>query len=284
MSTSMDSLVTRLSAASVRTAAPPIDWPETVDIEQWFMTPELISLHGTPYWDALDEPAQKRLSFFEAVNFFSLNIYGEKPLVSGIADRLYAPEFAAVSPYLHHFLGEENRHMEYFGRFCQTYARKIYPEKRFSFPRDTAQGEDAILFFAQTQIFEIIVDRYNEINAADGRVMPLARTINRLHHKDEIRHLVFGRKLLQMLWDIHKKEWEAATINAVRGEILSFIEATWRQYYNPDVYHDAGIRDPYGAMDAAWASPAHRAFRARIDSEIRSVLSRAGILEEEVVQ
>ena len=49
------------------------DWPEELDKDAWYFTPELISIFGTDTWHAMDEPARKRLSFFEAVNFFSLN-------------------------------------------------------------------------------------------------------------------------------------------------------------------------------------------------------------------
>ena len=47
-----------------------------------------------------------------------------------------ALEDPMLSPYLHHFLDEENKHMIYFGRFCTDYANKIYPDKKLVFPRE----------------------------------------------------------------------------------------------------------------------------------------------------
>ena len=92
------------------------------------MSPDLISLHGTRHWDALDEQGRRVLSFFELVNFFSINIHGERMLIEGLAKRLYRKHAETVTPYLHHFLDEENKHMFYFGRFCNQYAGKVYAE------------------------------------------------------------------------------------------------------------------------------------------------------------
>ena len=72
--------------------------------------------------DAVCETRTERLDdrFFrgEAVNFFSLNIHGERMLVAGIAQRLYRTGHAETSRYLHHFLAEENRHMVLISLDC----------------------------------------------------------------------------------------------------------------------------------------------------------------------
>ena len=44
----------RLSALSrrhYRSAYAAVDWPQTVAHQQWFTSPELISIYGTPWWD-----------------------------------------------------------------------------------------------------------------------------------------------------------------------------------------------------------------------------------------
>ena len=66
--------------------------------EQWFMSPELISIYGTSEYDKLDLKQKQILSFYESVNFFSLNIHGEKSLVEGIAHRLYSKELKDLAP------------------------------------------------------------------------------------------------------------------------------------------------------------------------------------------
>jgi hypothetical protein len=119
---SVAAAIGRLGQVSVRAYQNPytaLAWPDTVDPSaDWFSTPEYLSLAGTPAWDAMPEPERKRLAFCEAVNFYSLNIHGEKSLMAGLAERMYRPEMLQVSGYLHHFLDEENKHSVFFGGFC----------------------------------------------------------------------------------------------------------------------------------------------------------------------
>ena len=136
--------VKRLSEISIKDYINPyshLSWPEAIDESEWFTSPELISIYGTGWYEELSDAEKKRLSFYEAVNFFSLNIHGEKSLIEGLAARLYKKGNDEISPYLHHFLDEENKHMVYFGTFCMKYAGKVYPDKKLVFPREYAPGE-----------------------------------------------------------------------------------------------------------------------------------------------
>ena len=177
---SLSGTAARLSHLSQRSYQNPyaaLAWPESVDPEaDWFGSPELLSLYGTRLWDSLDERARRRLAFFEAANFYSLNIHGEKSLIQGLAGRLYRKDLVDVADYLHHFLDEENKHSIFFGGFCTRYAH-IYRSRQFAvedgqLPRDVGD----FLFFAKTMIFEEIVDNYNWVQARDERLHPVART------------------------------------------------------------------------------------------------------------
>src|SRR5262245_43955558 len=232
-------------------------WPETIAGDHWFTSPELVSLHGTDRWASLDEVARKRLSFWEAVNFYSLNIHGEKPLVEGLAQRLYRRGSEGIDAYLHHFLDEENKHMVYFGEFCTRYAGRIYPDKKLAFPREYAPGEEDFLFFAKVLIFEELVDVYNVEMSLDSRLHAIARQINTVHHLDEARHLVFGRRLVPELFHRYALGWSADTLQSVRGYLAAYLGATWREYYSPQVYRDAGLAgDPYEIAEEAFADEA----------------------------
>ncbi|HET9234113.1 MAG TPA: diiron oxygenase [Candidatus Eisenbacteria bacterium] len=255
-----------------------IDWPEAVDPEAWYTTPELISLYGTDIYEGLSVSDQKRLSFFEAVNFYSLNIHGEKTLIEGLARRLY--ENTAVSPYLHHFLDEENKHMVYFGGFCLRYAGRTYPDRRVVFPRDYAPGEEDFLFFAKVLVFEEIVDVYNVRMSRDERLAPVARAINTIHHREEMRHLVFGRQFTKLLWDEHSPRWSPETLLGVREHLTQYLGSTWREYYNPDIYRDLGLSDPYATAQEAFDHPAPRAHRLQVSARCIEYLVGEGILEE----
>ena len=273
----------RLSALSrrhYRSAYEAVDWPQTVAHQQWFTSPELISIYGTPCWESLDEPQRMRLSFWEAVNFFSINIHGEKALLEGLAHRLYQPGLEDVTEYLHHFLDEENKHSVWFGTFCMRYAGRVYPDRKVAFPAAFGPAEEEFLFFARAAVFEEIVDRHNAAMAADERLVPVARQINALHHADETRHLVFGRQLVAELWRRHRPAWSPETVTAVRHYLANYLVGTWREYYNPSVYADAGLADPWGTARHAWDHPVAHAHRQRLGRGCVGFLVDAGILDE----
>ncbi len=280
----MDALadtVRKLSASSRRAYQNPyeaIEWPETLDREQWFTSPELISLYGTPWWDELPDAGRKLLSFWEAVNFYSLNIAGERFLMEGIAHRLYRPGWEGVAEYLHHFLDEENKHSVWFGTFCNRYAGKVYADRKVAFPREYAEGEEDLLFFAEVSVFEEIVDRYNVTMARDERLVDVARRINDNHHTEETRHLVFGRRIVAELWRQWSDRWPPEVIERVRAHIAGFVSATWRDYYNPDVYRDAGLADPYAVARGAWDATA--AHREAVTARALRPLVAAGVLAD----
>ncbi len=259
-----------------------LEWPAHVDREQWFTSPELISLYGTPDWAALDEAQQKRLSFFEAVSFYSLNIHGERMLMEGLARRLYRSDTKAYSAYLHHFLDEENKHMVWFGRFCTQYADGPYLEKKLSFPREHAPGEEDLLFFTKVLVFEEIVDVYNRRQAKDERLVPIARDINRLHHFDETRHLGFGRQLVRELWGRHAREWPDDVRARVQDTVASYVAATWREYYCVDAYRDAGLVEPFQVRARALEHDVTREHRREVSAGLSRFLNDTGIVPGEV--
>lgn len=274
----------RLSERSAEAAANPrmtLAWPAQMPAETWCMSPELISIFGTPAWDALGELARRRLSFLECANFFALNIHGERALMEGIARRLYARDMAPHAHYLHHFLAEENQHMTWFGGFCQRYAGKIYPDRKLVLPREHAPGEEDLLFFARVLVFELIVDGYNQRMAKDGRLHPLVCEINRRHHEDESRHLAFGRLVVEDLWARHAPGWSGEIRAGVRQYMAAYVEATWREYYNPDVYRDAGFGDPYQLARETFASPQARARREEVQRRCVRILDEIGLWPQE---
>lgn len=272
--------LSKVSEHSYQNPYTALDWPDTVDPEtDWFSTPEYLSLVGTPAWDALPEAGRKQLAFREAVNFFSINIHGEKGLMAGLAERLYRKDMLSVSAYLHHFLDEENKHSIFFGGFCHRYGR-VYRSRQFSvdegeMPRDIAD----FLFFAKTMIFEEIVDHYNWVQARDERLHPVARFINRNHHVEEARHLIFGRQLVTELWQ--GQQWDAQTVSDVREYLAQFIVSSWREYYNPDAYADAGLAAPWDQAEAAWQSEHQRAHRRTVTTRCLGFLTDTGILLKE---
>lgn len=291
----LESLVERLCVSSrtrIHNVYEYVDWPEHVDYEvDWFMSPELCTLYGTELWELLDERARKRLAFYETVNFFSLNIRGESSLMQGLANRLYHHRNRGTSSYLHHFLDEENKHSVLFGTFCERYAKKVYPDRKFisgSFADDSIEND--FLFYVRVLIFEELVDFYNSYMSRDARLHELSIAINRNHHLEEARHLAFGRRMCADLFQEFSARSTPEQIANMRAYLQQFVTTTWREYYNPSVYQDAGladilrgrtpIDDPWSIQQFAWDHEQGKKRRREVSARCATFLHRTGILME----
>ena len=227
----------------------------------------------------MDEAQRKRLSLTEAVNFFSLNIHGEKYLISEISRRLYIGEESELSRYLLHFVDEEARHMMYFSGFCRRYAEKIYPDHTMH-GEDSGDAElDMFLLFARINVFEEIVDHYNRIMAKDKRLAPVAREINRIHHVEELRHLNFGRNFLKHCLDRHIDDWDDARRQELRNHLSSYLQFVWKQYYNPEAYQDAGIDEAFEVWRVVTNAPRAVQHRNEVNQKRLSYLRKLHLLE-----
>lgn len=276
----MAELVGRLCRQSVAEYAPGFsfrDWPEVMDRRQWFTTEAVVSLNGTELWRDLDEDTRKLVSFWEAVAFFSANIHGETSLMQGIAGRLNAPGHEDVTPYLHHMLDEENKHSVYFTEFCRRYGGRIYPDRMLTLAADPVESAD-FLFFARVYLFEDIIDCLNRVMAADDTVHPVARWINANHHQEERRHLAFGRNMVRRLWAEGQGVWSDAVREHAQGALVGFVNAMWKSLYNPQVYVDAGLPEPWALAAEAYATPYAQAQRAALSRRCINFLTRSGMV------
>jgi hypothetical protein len=283
-----DALSRRLCELSRQSFAPLpqlAEWPDTLDGDGWCMPLALSAVAATGRLD--DEPIEvrKRVAFFELVNFFSLNVHGERAMLGGLGESLYSPAADSSWKYLHHFIDEENKHMEYFAGFCHRYAGKIYPDRKLVFPREHAPGEASFLFFAKVLIFEEIVDYFNRSMAHDPTLLPIVRDINRMHHLDEVRHLAFGRLVTRQLFEQWSPKWSRETMEGIRLYLAGYIEATFREYTNPEVYLDAGLFEGRALALAGAHALAREAFDAALPLRNRAVrraaafFSKLGLLD-----
>jgi hypothetical protein len=284
METASD-LATRLTKASRKKlwdVYNTFDWPAALEEGVWYMPPELISIYGTPVYDALNEEQQKRLSLYELGNFFSLVLQGERPLVQGLVHRLYAKgNSVSINNYLHHFVDEENKHMVMFGEFCNRYIGKVYPEKKISLPKEYAKGEEEVAFYCKVMVVEELGDYYNVSIEKDERIDAMVREVNRVHHIDEARHLAFGRLQLAELFERYSPEWSPETLASFRNWLVEYTRASWGDYYNPAMYRDAGLADSYEVRQMAMAHPACAAHRQRAAAKLTSYFVKTGLLSEE---
>jgi hypothetical protein len=262
-------------------------WPETLPEATWYMSPELVSVYGTEIWERMSEEQRQKLSLYEVANFFSLTLQGERPLVAGMSDLLYSSKMSPqATEYLHHFIDEENKHMIMFGMFCSKYIGAVYPEKKIALPREYAKGESEVTFFCKVMVVEEVGDYYNVVMQRDKRIHPLVQELNFVHHRDEARHLGFGREMTKELWEKHSPTWSPEVLTRFRGWLAQYIKSSWADFYNPSMYRDGGIDkdsglgDPYEVRQMALAHTACREHRERASKKLVTYFLRNGMLTE----
>ena len=257
------------------------DWTDELQADALSMTPEITTLYGTDVYDTLTDEQVRRLTICETGNLFANTLHGERALVAGLSDQLYSKKNSPeITDYLHHFLDEENKHMVMFGIFCRKYVGRVYPEKKLSFAKEMGPGEEIIGFYAMAMVVEEFGDYFNIKTMQDDRCDPLVRDLSRLHHMDEARHLGFDRAYLTDLCEEWLPKWDDAQKAKFADWLVGFMKSNWATYYNPAVYKDVGIDQPFKVRRAAMENPVQKALRAKVSGKLIRFFIKLGLLDE----
>ncbi len=279
--------VTSLSRKSVQDHYNPythFDWPETISEDQVWMPVELLSLYGTPFFSEMTPEQVIALSKWESINFYSLNVHGIKDVLEGVVTRIHTPEFAHVSDYLHHFIGEENGHMWFFAEFCLRYGGKIYTQREMMRDAEPPKIVKDFLVFAQTVIFEEIVDYFN-LRVGQDKTMPaIVQSVNLTHHKDESRHVAFGREIVRELYRAVLDEHGSSGAELAETQVRRYLSHCLDLFYPAAVYRDAGLPDPFKLRNQARHAPERVPYHRKMLARTTSFFTSAGILSDGEIQ
>lgn len=258
----ISALLERITEMSVETYYNPyklFQWPDSLPDEQWWMSPELMTVAGTRFAKELPERQLMALSKWESIHFYSLNVHGIRELLLEVVKRVQSPGYEGESEFFHHFIGEENEHMWFFATFCLKYGQKIYPNKRLAFSIEALSPDvESFLVFSRILIFEEIVDFFNLRMGRDESLHPIIRQVNSIHHQDESRHIAFGREIVKKLFRHIAATQPAEQVRQAQDYVQRYLLASIQSLYSPSVYRDAGIADPYALRAALLADPGRR--------------------------
>lgn len=239
-------------------------WPDELPEEQWWMSPELMTLHGTAVEKQLTEKQLMAVSRWESIHFYSLNVHGIRELLIEVVKRIHTPGFELESEFFHHFVGEENEHMWFFATFCLKYGGKIYKDKKSKFSIDSLEPDiESLLVFARILIFEEIVDYFNYRIGRDESLHPIIRQVNSIHHQDESRHIAFGREIVKQLFAGVRAKHPPQRLQEIDDYLSRYLTSSIQSLYSPAVYQDAGIPDPYKVRAAVIEDPVRREYDAK---------------------
>ena len=98
-----------------------------------------------------------------------------------------------------------------------------------------------MITFAKIVLFEEIVDHFNSRVAADSSIDPFIRELNSVHHRDESRHISFGREMVLWLYEGLKRDADEPLMRAVDEYLRGYLLNSVQMLYNPTVYQDAAL-------------------------------------------
>ncbi|GAB2620174.1 hypothetical protein GCM10027168_60300 [Streptomyces capparidis] len=282
----LQSILDRLVTMSERDYYDPyklFQWPDTLPEDQYWMSPELMSVHGTEVAESFTERQMWAISKWESVNFYSLNVDGIRELITEIIARIHTKDFAVSSEYFHHMIGEENEHMWFFATFCLKYGGKVYPDKGVQLEM-RSEGEAAhFLVFARLLLFEEIVDFFNKKMGEDERLHPTIRQINAIHHQDESRHVAFGRQIVSLLHRQLREKLGTEELAELELYLKRYLRKSVDGLVNPHAFRDAGIPDPYRVRNQVLADPAFHELERRMLKRSMSFLVSEGIFTDDTL-
>lgn len=262
------------------------DWPDSLPAEMYWLSPELMTCHGTSVWDDLSEAARITLSHHEAVSFFSLNVHLIRELIGAVVERIYTTRYPGLSEFFHDFIAEENVHAWFFATFCRRYGGKVYSARLV--PGQASATQAACLrdlaVFGRILIAEELCDHFNVVMAADQQLPAICRQINRMHHQDEARHIAFGRQVVRALTEEALAEEGAEKVHDVGGYLARYVATCIHSFYNREMYSDAGIVKPGAMRRQLLATPGRAAVHRQMMGRTVDFFSRIGVFDATQVQ
>jgi para-aminobenzoate N-oxygenase AurF/uncharacterized protein DUF4873 len=212
-----------------------IDWDAELDPDKFFLPPKVVSLYGTPLWDAMTREQQIELSRQELVNTLSAGIWFENILNQGILRKImHSDPTSSATHYALTELGDETRHMVMFGKaIARVGAKPIQPRwwQRVVINALPLGFKGSVLWIAAL-IGEEIFDSLQRQMMDDPELQPMVQRLMRIHVTEEARHIQFARDGVRKRV-AHMRRWNrwwVANLNGVGGPFFRFLFTNEVQY------------------------------------------------------
>ncbi len=254
---------------------------DRLSLEDWWLPPEALSLHGLETFAALPEPRRRALSHYEFLHTVEMGLWLEGLFMERLTRSMRAGRDNLPRLVYHlHELREEAGHSLMFLHLIQ-HAGLPRPPLRQGGLRllallARATPFDSLPFWAAVLIGEEVPDRFNRYLKRHGHgLCPAILDVVRVHMMDEARHVTHALDTLSM----HLSGTSARRRRLLRPLLgLLFRRFVDTFYYPaPGLYELAGLSPGKAWARAARTNPVRRAFvRAQTES-LRQLLARYGV-------
>jgi hypothetical protein len=228
--------------------------PPALDQTRLQFPERLVSLYHHPVYRELDDQQRWRLGLLETVNFFSINIHGERSLVRELVLRVHRASALGNSPviheYLQHFVHEENAHTFMLAGYCWRYADGVLKDQGLSAGQTALSpaGEE-LLTFGRTWVLESFLDFLNREAMRDDALDDVPRQIHRVHHIDEARHMSFDKAVIRACVDRLRAEGRDDELATIADQLAAYGQHAVRRLTNASIYKQLGLAKP---MELSW--------------------------------
>jgi len=274
-----DHSAARLLTASARHTLDPeleVDWAAPVDPDGWAVPPERISLYGTHLWDELDDDARRTLARHEAASLLSVGLWFEVLLMQMLVRHAF--DLDLRRPHAQYALtevGDETRHSVMFAKAvdamgCPDYRPHGLLHRLGGWYGHLGAGAS---MFASVLVAEEATDRLQRESMHDERVLPLMRSVARVHVVEEARHVRFAREELARLVptlsraQLEKERWLTALVST------EVVNSLWQAR----VYRSVGLSGRVGRT-AALANPHHQETKRYMLEKVLAFLTEVGMV------
>ena len=254
--TDREDIAKRLLRGSAKASFDPlveIDWDAPVDPGMWALRPERISIYGTPLWDSLSEEKRKELSRLEVASVATIGIWFETILMQMLVRHAYRNDPTTLHvQYAYTEIADECRHTVMFAKMVEKLGWYTYRLDPVAYQlgrlfKTIAHGP---LIFAGALFVEEVLDQFQREIIPDERLLPLVRSVARIHVTEEARHMRYAREEFQRDW-AGRSALNKAYSKFMLGLVVYY--STTRMI-NPKVYEQVGL-DPREAYRAARDNP-----------------------------
>jgi hypothetical protein len=274
-----DHSAARLLTASARHTLDPaleVDWAAPVDPDGWAVPPERISLYGTGLWDDLDDDARRTLARHEAASLLSVGLWFEVLLMQMLVRHAF--DLDLRRPHAQYALtevGDETRHSVMFAKAvdalgCPDYRPHGLLHRFGGWYGHLGAGAS---MFASVLVAEEATDRLQRESMHDERILPLMRSVARVHVVEEARHVRFAREeLARLVPTLSRAQLEKERfLTALVG--TEVVNSLWQAR----VYRSVGLSGRVGRA-AALANPHHRATKRFMLEKVLGFLDDVGMV------
>lgn len=217
-----------------------IDWGAPIDPDKFFLPPQMVTLYGTPAWEAMTREQQRELSRQQLVNMLSAGIWFEnilnQALLRGI---MHTNPTSRSTQYMLTELGDETRHMVMFGKTIDRVGG--IPVRPRLFQRIIINSLPLVfrgpILWGAALVGEEVFDALQRQVLDDPDLQPIVRRLMRIHVTEEARHIQFARDGLRK---------EAPTMPWYRKVVIANLHGVGGPFYRmlftlPIQYNRAGL-------------------------------------------